>query len=155
MHISWISISAITMPKISQALCQQTQHCWPTTSNIVARCTSCIRLHILLHVVANNNLLLCVVEQSLKPVKIQLHANGGNSQHCLANNLGSCCVLRYSACSFSATVYIAAGRIRLLQNAVLIQGWCDKIVHKKNNGENHFNITPGLDNKLFKSWSYW
>ena len=85
--------------------CKRTQHCWPTTPNIV----ECYMLRPFAH----------PVSQSLKPVKIlatckrtqQLPTLFGqqccellrpfahycqhgrnNSQHCWANNVGSCCV---------------------------------------------------------------
>ena len=53
-----------------------TQHCWPTSPNIVI---CCVRLHTLLNVVA---------------------AGTNNSQHCCPNNVGSCCVRLHVAYSF-------------------------------------------------------
>ena len=44
--------------------CKRTQHCWPTTPNIIG----CYMLHSFAHPVACCWMLLCVVAQSLKPV---------------------------------------------------------------------------------------
>ena len=50
----------------SKAACKRTQHCWPTTPNIVA----CYMLRPLVHPVACCWMLLRVVAQSLTPVKL-------------------------------------------------------------------------------------
>ena len=64
-------------PKIlHKAACKQTQHCWPTTPNIVA----CYMLHLFAHPVACCWMLLRVVAESLKPVK--LLAPCKRTQHC-------------------------------------------------------------------------
>ena len=51
---------------VSKAPCKRTQHCWPTTSNIVG----CYMLRPFAHTVACCCVLLGVVAQSLKPVKL-------------------------------------------------------------------------------------
>ena len=60
----------------SKAACKRTQHCWPTTPNIVA----CYILRPFAHPVACCWMLLRVVAQSLKPVK--LLAPCKRTQHC-------------------------------------------------------------------------
>ena len=50
----------------AKALCKRTQHCWPTTPNIVR----CYMLRPFAHPVACCWMLLRVVAQSLKPVKL-------------------------------------------------------------------------------------
>ena len=65
--------SVCTQPK---AACKRTQHCWPTTPNIVA----CYILRPFAHPVACCWMLLRVVAQSLKPVK--LLAPCKRTQHC-------------------------------------------------------------------------
>ena len=69
----------------SKAACKSTQHYWPTTPNIVG-------CYMYLHPVACCSMLLRVVAQSLKPVK--LLAPCKRTQHCwltTPNIVGSCC----------------------------------------------------------------
>ena len=56
----------IVSTAVSKAPCKRTQHCWPTTPNIVG----CYILRPLAHPVACCWMLLRVVAQSLKPVKL-------------------------------------------------------------------------------------
>ena len=72
----------------SKATCKPTQHCWLTTPNIVG----CYMLRPFAHPVACCWMLLRVVAQSLKPVK--LSAPCKRTQHCwltTPNIVRSCC----------------------------------------------------------------
>ena len=76
------------------APCKRTQHCWPTTPNIVG----CYMLRPFAHPVACCCVLLGVVAQSLKPIR--LLATCKRTQQLptlLANNVGSCCVCLHAA----------------------------------------------------------
>ena len=77
-----------------KAPCKRKQQCWPTTSNIVG----CYMLRPFAHPVACCCVLLGVVAQSLKPVKL-LAASKRTQQlpTLLANNVGSCCVCLHAA----------------------------------------------------------
>ena len=66
----------------NQATCKRTLHCWPTAPNIVAHPFPCCCV------------LLGVVVQILKPVKLLATNGRKNSQQCwelLANNVASVC----------------------------------------------------------------
>ena len=85
--------------------CKRTQHCWPTTPNIVGPnnvVTCCVRLH-------GITTMLALVAHSLKPVKHLGQCK--RTQHCwptTPNNVGSCWhLLRPFARAFrsSSTVY--------------------------------------------------
>ena len=70
MAANWIALTLVS-DEISLLLnaactCKRTQHCWPTTSNIVG----CYMLRPFAHPVACCCVLLRVVAQSLKPVKL-------------------------------------------------------------------------------------
>ena len=65
---------------------KRTQHCWPTTPNIVG----CCMLSPFAHPVACCWTVVHVVAQSLKPVKRLVRANRRNI-------VGSCCVLLHVA----------------------------------------------------------
>ena len=74
--------------KTTKAACKRTQHCWPTTPNIVG----CYILRPFAHPVACCWMLLRVVAQSLKPVKRLALCK--RTQHCwptTPNIVGSCC----------------------------------------------------------------
>ena len=83
----------------SKAACKRTQHCWPTTPNIVA----CYMLHPFAHPVVCCWMLLRVVAQSLKTVKllspVQTDATllANNSQYCWMLHVAfvctPCCML--------------------------------------------------------------
>ena len=64
-----------------KAPCKRTQHCWPTTPNIVG----CYMLRPFAHLVA------CCWEL-LHPFAHHCQHGRNNSQHCWPNNVGSCCV---------------------------------------------------------------
>ena len=64
-----------------KAPCIPTQHCWPTTPNIVG----CYMLRPFAHLVA------CCWEL-LHPLAHHCQHGRNNSQHCWPNNVGSCCV---------------------------------------------------------------
>ena len=77
-----------TVYSASKAACKRTQHCWPTTPNIVG----CYMLRPFAHPVACCWMLLRVVAQSLKPVKRLAPCK--RTQHCwptTSNIAGSCC----------------------------------------------------------------
>ena len=74
---------------MTKATCKRTQHCWPTTPNIVG----CYMLRPFAHPYACCWMLLRVAPQSLKPVI--LLARCKRAQHCLPtspNIVGSCFV---------------------------------------------------------------
>ena len=74
---------------MTKATCKRTQHCWPTTPNIVG----CYMLRPFAHPYACCWMLLRVAPQSLKPVI--LLAPCKRAQHCLPtspNIVGSCFV---------------------------------------------------------------
>ena len=64
-----------------KAPCKRTQHCWPTTPNIVG----CYMLRPFAHLVA------CCWEL-FHPLAHHCQHGRNNSQHCWPNNVGTCCV---------------------------------------------------------------
>ena len=62
---SWLALQYFRYIKI-KAPCKRTQYCWPTTPNTVG----CYTLHPFAHPVACCYVLLGVVAQSLKPVRL-------------------------------------------------------------------------------------
>ena len=79
---------------VLQAPCKRKQQYWPTTSNIVG----CYMLCPFAHPVACCCVLLGVVAQSLKPVKLLATCNRTQQlRTLLANNVGSCCVRLHAA----------------------------------------------------------
>ena len=64
--VQYIFFSCLIFKLSHEALCEQMQHCWPRTPNIEERNMLCP----FAHPVACCCVMLGVVEQSLKPVKL-------------------------------------------------------------------------------------
>ena len=85
----------------NQATCKRTRHCWPTTPNIVG----CYMLRPFAHPFPCRCVLLGVVAQILKLVKLLATNGRKNSQQCwelLANNVASVCTRLWLISSFPA-----------------------------------------------------
>ena len=82
--------------------CKRTQHCWPTTRNIVGP-TCCVRLH-------GTTIMLSLVAYSLKP--LELLGTCKRTQHCWPkthNNTQQCCdLLRPFAWALSSKLSYSA-----------------------------------------------